>query len=121
MFCPFCNAESRERIQMRPDGTGRAVPTRLCGAGHVLPTEASVVDVPPAAKEAVITAVGHAMARSPESKPFTADLPSIIRARKKELRANIKRDQRELAQLERLTTSRARKSATVTSLKRSGT
>lgn len=47
-----------------------------------------------------------------------ANLPAAVRARKKELRETIKRSQRELAQLDRLTQP-AKRPATVTAIKRS--
>ena len=106
-FCAVCNDERPEQFAMRPDMRM----ARTCDRGHALPEEAvAIVQAAPTDRQ-------PARAASKPSAISLGELPRMVRARKKELRALIKQAERELAALERLTKP-ARKSATVTPIKR---
>jgi hypothetical protein len=96
------------------------------GAVHVCPSCGQQLEVSAVAAMPVAS-VSDTKIRVPLASPSQGgrvaalaltNLPAAIRARKKELRANIKRDQRELAQLESLTKP-SKRTATVTAIKRS--
>ncbi len=73
------------------------------GAVRVCPECAAPLEDEPSAPSPVVRVDMPVIARSSARPQTTTDLPTMIRDRKRELRARIKRDQRELAQLERLT------------------
>lgn len=114
IYCPSC------KIDVRPETTiGANMRTEsVCPAcDHTL----DAPQVPAATPRMTPAKTKPVLAQSEPQYVMHANLPKMVRERKKHLKAEIRRMQRELAALDRLGVKREPRRATVTPLRRGGT